>query len=265
MAGGFSPSRSVVVACVRIWGVPRISGIDPPWPTRNHEGVSAKPAPPGISGFLPVVIVAMLAGLGLAAAESPPDQEVAITVVDAQGKPVGHAVVCLFPREGAPPDTEPKVVTIVQKDLAFTPLVSVARRGDELVLPNQDDVLHHVYSLSEAKTFDLPLYGKKEPGRVGLDKLGAVTLGCNIHDTMVAHVWVADTPWGAVTGEDGVVRFPGLPPGGYRAEVWHPRHAEGVVRAEVESGTAGGKPVAVTLPLPEEGRVRQPVRRRYRR
>ena len=53
------------------------------------------------------------------------------------------------------------------------------------------------------------------------DKPGIAVLGCNIHDRMAAWVVVADTPWHAMSGSDGVARIADAPPGAYQLSVWH--------------------------------------------
>ena len=54
------------------------------------------------------------------------------------------------------------------------------------------------------------------------DKPGVVVLGCNIHDWMVGYVYVADSPYFAVTQADGKVDLRDLPAGDYSVRVWHP-------------------------------------------
>jgi hypothetical protein len=57
---------------------------------------------------------------------------------------------------------------------------------------------------------------------VEFDKPGAVALGCNIHDHMIAWVRVVDTPYFAKSGTDGSSTLTGLKPGDYRLSVWYP-------------------------------------------
>ena len=94
--------------------------------------------------------------------------------------------------------------------------------GTLVTFPNSDNTLHHVYSFSPAKTFELPLYSGKRAPPVLFDTPGIVTLGCNIHDWMVAHVVVLDSPWHARSGDDGGVLLR-APPGEYMLRVWHER------------------------------------------
>jgi hypothetical protein len=80
-----------------------------------------------------------------------------------------------------------------------------------------------VYSFSPAKKFELRLYKGTPAAPVVFDQPGLVTLGCNIHDWMVAYVDVVATPYFAQADEAGRVALAALPSGTYRLEVWHPR------------------------------------------
>jgi hypothetical protein len=88
--------------------------------------------------------------------------------------------------------------------------------------PNKDKVRHHVYSFSSAKTFELKLYGQQEERTVTFDKAGVVALGCNIHDSMIGYIYVADTPFAAKTNAAGEAMIRGLPAGAGTLTVWHP-------------------------------------------
>ena len=82
---------------------------------------------------------------------------------------------------------------------------------------------HHVYSFSETKTFELPLYKGDVYPPVLFDQPGIVVLGCNIHDGMLGYVVVVDTPHFARTNEQGVALIDGVPNGDYAVTVWTPR------------------------------------------
>lgn len=144
-----------------------------------------------------------------------------VKVTDAKGNPVQNAVVALKP--AVPLKDAPKTrVQIVQKDKEFIPKVSVMQAGGEVEFPNQDTVQHHVYSFSKPKRFDLPLYKDSTPKPVLFENPGIVTLGCNIHDWMKAYIYVADTPFFAKSGSDGILKISDLPPGSYQLDFWHP-------------------------------------------
>lgn len=139
---------------------------------------------------------------------------------------VADAVVSVFPADGtarAAVTPVPATATIDQRDLTFLPHVQVARPGGTAVFRNSDYTRHHVYSFSPAATFEMVLGPGERSGQVPLEDAGVVAIGCNIHDQMIAWLYVSDAPWMARTGADGEVGFEGLPAGDYRVVVWHPR------------------------------------------
>jgi plastocyanin len=158
----------------------------------------------------------------LAMAECAVAASVDALVRDAQGKPVADAVV-LAHADGRSPPLQPTLAIIDQVDKEFVPFVKVIVAGSSVSFPNKDAIRHQVYSFSSAKTFELPLYAGTPPHPVLFDKPGVVTLGCNIHDWMLAYVYVADTPYFALSGADGKAQLKGLPQGEYRLSLWHPR------------------------------------------
>jgi hypothetical protein len=87
-------------------------------------------------------------------------------------------------------------------------------------------VRHQVYSFSPAKSFKLALYAGRVYPPLLFEKAGLVTLGCNIHDSMIGFVYITDSPWFGKTNAQGRLAVTALPPGDYRAILWHPRFPE---------------------------------------
>jgi hypothetical protein len=116
--------------------------------------------------------------------------------------------------------------------------------GTAVRFPNMDDVQHHVYSFSPAKTFQLPLYKGTPPNAVVFDKAGVVTLGCNIHDQMSAYIVVVDTPFFEKSGANGRAALRDLEPGRYTVHVWIPETRE---PASATVTVTGGEHVAVSF------------------
>jgi plastocyanin len=143
-----------------------------------------------------------------------------IAVADARGAPVGDAVVYALPKAGPAP-LRKREAAVEQRDKTFVPLVTVVQTGTAVQFPNRDPIRHHVYSFSPAKTFEIKLYAGTPVAPVLFDKAGEVVLGCNIHDHMLAYIYVVDTPWFAKTGADGKARIEGLPPGDYDVQLVH--------------------------------------------
>jgi plastocyanin len=144
----------------------------------------------------------------------------AVTVKDRDGAPLEDAVAWAVAKPGATPRARAGAA-VQQIDKTFVPLVSVVQAGTLVRFPNRDDIRHHVYSFSPAKVFEIKLYAGTPAEPVLFDKPGEVVLGCNIHDHMIAYIYVVDTPHFAKSGRDGVARMEGLAPGDYDVHVWH--------------------------------------------
>lgn len=150
-------------------------------------------------------------------------QAAAVTarVSDAAGEPLGDAVVYAMPTSGQTLPKTAKATIIDQVNKEFTPLVTPMQLGTMVTFPNKDNIRHHVYSFSPAKVFSIKLYSGIPAEPVLFDKPGEVVLGCNIHDNMLAFVYVVDTPYFAKTGKDGVARLESMVAGDYDIRAWH--------------------------------------------
>jgi plastocyanin len=152
--------------------------------------------------------------------------ELAVTVTDPEGHGLADVAVIAEP---AKPDhaAHPERHAIMdQHDLRFVPEVLVVQTGTYVDFPNTDQVLHQVYSFSRAKTFQLSLYAGRAHPPVQFDRAGIVTLGCNIHDSMIGYIYVTDSPFFGQTDAAGRLEMHGMPAGDYTIVAWHPRAAE---------------------------------------
>lgn len=143
-----------------------------------------------------------------------------LQITDQQGQPLADAVVELI--APLPQKLVVKTAEVAQQDLTFRPFVSAVQAGSKVDFPNQDKTRHHVYSFSPAKVFELKLYAGKPEAPVEFDTPGIIALGCNIHDYMQAYIYVGESPWLAVTDEQGIARFAEVPAGEYQLKRWHP-------------------------------------------
>ncbi|WP_195812412.1 methylamine utilization protein [Xylophilus rhododendri] len=191
--------------------------------------------------------------LGLMAAAAAQAAGVAVQAVNARGAALSNVVVYAVPVNGKAPALEPgKKAIIDQIDREFVPLVSVIQTGTAVSFPNKDDVEHAVYSFSPPKRFEIKLYSGVPARPVVFDKPGMVTLGCNIHDSMVAYVMIVDTPYFAKTDKSGRATIENLPAGAYRITAWHPQQRDPnalmTQNTDVAAGTATAPPLKFTLP-----------------
>ena len=203
--------------------------------------------------FAGVLMIAALFGAAPACA-----LEIVGLVTDDTGAPVADAVVVAV--SDAPVKLPvPKPESIVQEAKEFKPFVKAVLVGTPIAFPNQDDVLHHVYSFSPARSFELKAYAGTPPVPIIFDKPGPVALGCNIHDWMLAYVYVSESPYFALTGADGKVHLSNLAPGKYAVRVWHPRLAVAEEATVQRVVLAGGDTSEVTwrLKLKRDPRIRR--------
>ena len=159
---------------------------------------------------------------------------VTVTVHGADGQPAANVVVQLAPAQpGAsrPPWTP---VVIVQRDIHFVPAITAVPAGTTVRFSNQDPYDHHIRSepagplgnIPPAKTFEMRLAGatgdKVASADVVFDKPGLVVLGCHLHGSMRGHVYVASTPWVAVTDASGSATIADVPDGALELRTWSP-------------------------------------------
>ncbi len=148
-----------------------------------------------------------------------------VTLSDADGQPLAAVGVAIYLDQAAQSTdvAAPEPAVIDQRNEQFAPNFLVIRAGTEVSFPNSDRVLHHVYSFSPANVFELPLYRGVLPPPIKFEREGIVTIGCNIHDHMIGHVWVVDTSLFALTDANGRATFDHVPLGSHRVMAWHPR------------------------------------------
>ena len=171
-----------------------------------------------------------LFGAGASAAD------LTVTVLDRTGKPLADAVVLADSPTGGPRPAPVLEATVAQQKLRFLPAVTVVGVGAKINFTNRDSWDHHVILglmgpggvyLDPGLNVQFRLAGQlagKPPASETrqLGQTGAFLLGCHLHSSMRGHIYVADTPWAKLVGEDGQVTLTGLPAGPVRVRVWHP-------------------------------------------
>jgi plastocyanin len=177
-----------------------------------------------------VIIFTFLAGLSPIAKAI--DDQTIVSVSDKYGTSLANIVIELRPVQSNMQGREiselkynqPGVhkARIEQKEQQFTPHISVVSIDTEITFPNLDNVQHHVYSFSPAKTFEVSLQETFTSAPIKFEEAGIVELGCYIHDWMLAYVFVSDAPWFGQTKSDGKFEM-NLPAGDYEVGLWHPR------------------------------------------
>lgn len=172
-----------------------------------------------------------------------------VQVFNDKHAPLPNAVVYLIAKQPQAPIL-PKSFEIEQKNKMFHPFVTIMPIGSKATFPNRDGIGHHVYSFSPAKTFQLPLSDKVSTRAITFDKAGVVTVGCNIHDWMVAYIYVVNTNFYAKTGADGRAVIDHLPAGDYTVYIAHPgmKSSHPITKA-LNMSAGGGSKLEFTLAI----------------
>ncbi len=176
--------------------------------------------------------------------------DLTVNLTDDSGRPLVEAVV-FVPAAGSPArPTGPRRATIVQRKRVFDPFVTVVEKGAAIDFPNEDTMMHHVYSFSTAKRFEIKLYKGTPASPIVFDTPGVVALGCNMHDWMLAYVVVVDTPFFAKTGVKGVARVANVPAGTFDLMAWYPGMRDPVRLRQVTLPGDAAQPIAQRLNVP---------------
>jgi plastocyanin len=112
---------------------------------------------------------------------------------------------------------------VVQRDVDFDPHVLPIVVGTIVRWPNDDEIFHNVFSMSEAKQFDLGTYLKEKVPEIHFDKVGQVDVFCSIHSKMHCIILVLPNPYFAKADASHRYVISDVPPGTYRLRAWHER------------------------------------------
>jgi len=136
------------------------------------------------------------------------------------GQPIGEAYVYI---DGLRSSARGHTVEIKQRDKQFTPRVTVVPLGTKVVFPNQDTVIHNVFSTAPGNSFDLgSVKGGETSPPVVLLKPGPVEIYCNIHSKMRADVLVVPNNHWTRVAADGSFSLAGVPVGTRKIVLWSP-------------------------------------------
>jgi plastocyanin len=206
--------------------------------TFGSDGSALPPLPS------PTATVPKPAGAAEAAKEGasagPPGARESATVtgrVRTSGQSLGEAYVYLDGPRGSP--ARGHTVEIKQKDKQFSPRVAVVPLGTRVVFPNQDTVIHNVFSTAAGNSFDLgSIKGGETSSPVTLLKPGPVEVFCNIHAKMRSDILVVPNSHWTRVGADGSFSISGVPVGTRKLVLWSP--AAKPISQQVEVTAKGG-------------------------
>ena len=149
-------------------------------------------------------------------------QIVNINVMSPTGENVADIVVYATPTKVSTLPVNPSSLVIDQKDKKFAPYITVMQRGQRINFANQDDITHHIYSVSGENRFEFKLKAGENMVTEQLQAAEEVAMGCNIHDWMTGYALVVDTPFFTKSDKAGIAQLD-LPTGEYQITAWHPQ------------------------------------------
>jgi plastocyanin len=138
-----------------------------------------------------------------------------------------------------------KTPVLDQEKCKFDPAVQVIRPGSIDIL-NSDPVLHNTHGFYGKRTaFNLALPNKGAKVTRELERPGLVRVECDAHGWMLAHIYVADSPYYALTTKNGSFNITNIPPGNYTLVA--AQHFTGDTETMVT--VTGGKTATVSIEL----------------
>lgn len=123
---------------------------------------------------------------------------------------------------------------IRQKGCCFHPQLLVVPNGTELKIYNDDPVSHNI----NTGQWNILQASGTEPATKTIRSTDPqfFHVSCNIHSWMESWIYVAASPYHAVTDKDGSFRIDKIPPGKYRVEARHPTRGKKRFRITVQEG-----------------------------
>jgi plastocyanin len=180
--------------------------------------------------------------------------EIEVTVLDRDGEPVPNVAVYVQSDHDTPLPAPTDTAFVDQIDTRFVPHMLVVQAGTQVEISNSDVIAHHVYSFSRPNNFVLPMFKGDLKLQIKFDHGGVVTMGCDIHDHMLAYILVVDSNVFDKTDLDGKAQLTTDNMDGLRVSIWSPR-----IKLDEEDLTQtikAGRSARVTFSLTEKLRAR---------
>ncbi len=153
------------------------------------------------------------------------------TVTATPAKYLDETVVYL---QSVPGTYSPKTVDMDQRGLRFSPHVLAITVGDTVRFLNGDTVPHNVFSPEGG--YNLGVWPPGESRSHTFDKAGVFSQLCNLHQDMLAYVFVGQNPYEAVVDSSGHYTLSNVPPGTYQLAVWNSHLKAPAQRVTVTTG-----------------------------
>jgi plastocyanin len=137
-------------------------------------------------------------------------------------------------------------IMIENKKCHFAPHMMTGMAGDSYEIRNEDPVLHNTHLYVEETSIlnvAMPSGGKNIRRSIGQPAI--IKVKCDAHKFMLGWVFVSDSPYLAITNDEGSYQISEIPEGTYKVRIWH----EGFPSKEKEVTILKGKKTELSLDL----------------
>ena len=166
------------------------------------------------------------------------------TVVAGDKGELANVVVYIKPPAGKElSGDDPKPAVLDQKGCMYVPHVVVVEKGKTLMVKNSDAFLHNVHTMSldnNPVNFAMPMVDQNGKKVGPFTTAENVKVKCDVHPWMTAWIIVVDSPFYAVTSEDGTYKIDtkGLADGDYELVFWQEKYGQKTQKISVKGGKA---------------------------
>jgi len=149
---------------------------------------------------------------------------------------IANAVVVLKDAKGT---VTPGQVKFDQKGCDYQPHVLAFPAGSTVDIMNDDGILHNIHTYSKVNPpFNMAQPKFKKEIQQKIDKPEIIKVSCDAHGWMHGWWYVTDTPYFAVTDDNGNFTIKDVPPGNYTIEVWQEKLGTQDQKVDVKAGAS---------------------------
>jgi len=150
------------------------------------------------------------------------------------GGGIANAVVVLKDAKGT---VKPEEVKFDQKGCDYLPHVLAFPAGSTVDIMNDDGILHNIHTYSKVNPpFNMAQPKFKKEIQQKIEKPEVIKVSCDAHGWMHGWWYVTDTPYYAVTDDNGNFTIKDVPPGNYTIEVWQEKLGTEDQKVDVKAG-----------------------------
>jgi len=135
-----------------------------------------------------------------------------------------------------------------QKDKTFSPRLLPVVVGTTVEFKSSDPFKHNIFS-PDGERYNLGTWVGEKGKSYTFKRPGVYRQLCNIHPQMLAYIVVLDTPYFALTDNDGNFEIGSIPSGKYLLRVWGEKLTKEQLARTFDVIVGEGAPVSIAIDL----------------